>query len=62
MGKRIALVVGGLPALAFAAFVWPTLYRYRQMDDLPVRENRITGSMEYRLDDRWLPLVDPRGK
>lgn len=55
------LLVGALPAILFAIFVWPTLYRYDSLamgggSHFPVRINRITGSAERLGPSGWLEM------
>jgi len=49
---------------AFAAFVWPTRWRYDHMtmdsDLVPVRIDRFTGNAEMLVPDSgWLPVENP---
>lgn len=49
---------------AFAAFVWPTRWRYDHMtmdsDLVPVRIDRFTGNAEMLVPDSgWLPVETP---
>lgn len=55
------VVVAG--ALAFAFFVWPTVYRYDTMSfspstRLPVRMNRLTGETEILYKTGWKEVTD----
>jgi len=42
-----------LMLFAFAVAIWPTLYRYDHLNDLPVRINRITGMAEILYPSGW---------
>ncbi len=51
---------------AFAAFVWPTRWRWDHMtvdgDVVPVRIDRFTGDADMLLpDDGWVPVEAPPG-
>ena len=48
-----------LAAILSVVFVWPTLYRYHSPleQGLPVRENRLTGAVEF-----WRPYEGWIGK
>ncbi len=50
--------------VAFAAYVWPTRWRYDHMtvdgDIVPVRMDRITGHADMLLpDEGWVPVEVP---
>lgn len=49
-------VVTVLVVMAFAAFVWPTRYRYEHAGSSQrlVRIDRITGGVEYLSDKGWV--------
>lgn len=51
---------------AFAAFVWPTRWRFDHMtvegDVVPVRIDRFTGNADMLVpDDGWVPVEAPPG-
>jgi len=51
----IALII----LMLFAAFVWPTMYRYDKFPSKLVRTNRITGGSEMLWGDGWFKM-EPR--
>ena len=57
--KKQAWVIAGCVGVLFAAFVWPTLYRYDRLAtgagrSLPVRMNRLTGHTEVLYPSGWV--------
>ena len=57
------VLVGAIVGLTFAAFVWPTLYRYDHAHiagDHPVfmRMNRLTGKIDVLTIDGWARVRD----
>lgn len=48
-----ALIVSALGAW----YVWPSPYRYFEMDGLPVREHRVSGELELMGAAGWKPLT-----
>ena len=57
------LIVLGIVA-AFAAFVWPTRWRYDHMtvdgDLVPVRIDRFSGDADMLVpDEGWIPVEEP---
>jgi hypothetical protein len=59
--RRAAIVVVTLLAVAFAAFVWPTMYRYEHgaffstEGSSLIRINRFTGKVQAATEGGWLP-------
>lgn len=47
--------------LAFLAWVWPTLYRRDHIGATPIRENRITGEIDFCTLQGWTPQLPPFG-
>jgi hypothetical protein len=64
IGRLIRGLVLLLVFLAFAAFVWPTLYRYDHVtvdgDTYPVRIHRVTGHADMLVpEEGWVPVEQP---
>lgn len=66
--RTVALLVGALGAVLFAAFVWPTQYKYMvvRYAEGPVgtrtvtaRISRFSGKIEYLTDVGWLDASAP---
>jgi hypothetical protein len=45
--------------LAYATWVWPTLYRHDHIGANPIRENRITGEIDFCTLQGWTPQLPP---
>ena len=65
MGRVIRFVLLSAFVAAFAAFVWPTRWRYDHMtvegDLVPVRIDRFDGNADMLVpDDGWVPVEAPQ--
>ena len=67
IARRILFALLFLAAVgSFAAFVWPTLYRYDHIstngDTYPVRINRLNGDADMLVpDEGWVPVEGSEG-
>ncbi len=66
IGRLVRWAVAIALVGAFAAFVWPTRWRYDHMtvdgDIVPVRIDRFSGDADMLLpDDGWVPVEAPEG-
>ena len=62
--SRVRPLLWLLLLVAFAAYVWPTRWRYDHMtvdgDIVPVRMDRLTGRADMLLpDEGWVPVEVP---
>lgn len=67
MTKLVRWTIVFAALAAFAAYVWPTRWRYDHMtvsgDDCPVRMDRFNGNADVLLPgDGWTPVEDALGK
>ena len=54
--KKRMIIVGIILVLLFGYFVWPTPYNYSQLQGIPIRVNKITGTTEIAGQKGWQPL------
>lgn len=64
MGRFLRRLSFLLVVLGFAAYVWPSAYRYDHMtvdgDTYPVRIHRITGHADILMPEQgWIPSEQP---
>lgn len=62
--REVFQTAGVVLAVLFLAYVWPTLYKYDHLGQIPVRTNRFTGAVERLTLDGWLEgggAVTPQG-
>ena len=65
--RVLVTAILALLAAAYAAYVWPTMYRYDHLttegNTYPVRINRITGDADMLVpDEGWLPVEGEAGE